>query len=66
MNYPHRAKVFTENELRKLYAPIGLDIGAETPETIALAIAAEIQSVLKNRAGGFLRNRKGSIYGRNE
>jgi xanthine/CO dehydrogenase XdhC/CoxF family maturation factor len=57
---------FTENELRKLYAPIGLDIGAETPETIALAIAAEIQSVLKNRAGGFLRNRKGSIYGRNE
>jgi len=57
---------FTENQLRKLHAPIGLDIGAETPETIALAIAAEIQSVLKNRAGGFLRERKGSIYGRNE
>lgn len=55
---------FTENELARLYAPIGLDIGAQTPDLIALAIAAEIQSVLKNRNGGHLRDRKGSIYGR--
>ena len=32
-----------------LHAPIGLDIGAHTPETIALAIIAEIQSVLSSR-----------------
>jgi xanthine dehydrogenase accessory factor len=56
---------FAEEQLKNLYAPIGLDIGADTPETIALAIVAEIKSVLSNRAGGFLRERKESIYNRN-
>ena len=55
---------FTERELAKFYSPIGLDIGADTPEAIALAVVAEVQAVLKEREGGFLRNRKGSIYGR--
>ncbi|MEP6947605.1 MAG: XdhC/CoxI family protein [Acidobacteriota bacterium] len=55
---------FTEAELARLYAPIGLDIGAQTPESIALSIIAEIQSVLGSRLGGHLRERKGSIYGR--
>lgn len=55
---------FTENQLEKLHAPIGLDIGAETPEEIALAIVAEIKTVLADRSGGFLRERQGSIYGR--
>lgn len=55
-----------ESWRENLFAPVGLDIGADTPELIALSIAAEIQSVLKNRAGGFLRHRKGSIYGRDE
>lgn len=36
----------------RLYGPIGLDIGAKTPETIALAIVSEIQAVLAGRAGG--------------
>ena len=49
----------------KLHAPVGLDIGAQLPETIALSIIAEIQSVLADREGGFLKNREGSIYGRN-
>lgn len=57
-------KHFAEDRLAKLYAPAGLDIGADTPEAIALSIIAEIQSVIKNRDGGHLRNRKGSIYGR--
>ena len=57
---------FSEEQLKKLHAPIGLDIGAKTPEEIALAIVAEIQTVLANRCGGFLRERKGSIYGRSE
>ncbi|MGI8668448.1 MAG: XdhC family protein [Aridibacter sp.] len=56
---------FTEEELNKFYSPIGLDIGADTPEAIALSIVAEIQAVLSERKGGFLRNRTGSIYGRN-
>jgi xanthine/CO dehydrogenase XdhC/CoxF family maturation factor len=52
--------------LEKLHAPVGLDIGANTPEAIALSIAAEIQAVVGRRAGGFLRERKGSIYGRGD
>jgi xanthine/CO dehydrogenase XdhC/CoxF family maturation factor len=56
---------FTQEQLARLYAPAGLDIGADTPETIALSIAAEIQSVLKDRDSGHLRDRKGSIYDRN-
>ena len=48
----------------RIYAPIGLDIGGNTPEGIALAIAAEIQSVLSSRGSGHLREREGSIYDR--
>ncbi len=59
-------EIFNEKQLAKLFAPIGLDIGAATPEAIALAIVAEIQAVLSHRTGGFLRSRTGSIYGRSE
>lgn len=57
-------ETFTEEQLAKLFAPAGLDIGADTPEAIALAIVAEIQSVLKDRNGGHLRDRKAPIYDR--
>jgi xanthine dehydrogenase accessory factor len=48
---------YTQKELEKLHAPIGIDIGADTPEAIALSIIAEIQAVLANRDGGFLKHR---------
>jgi len=41
--------------LSKIHTPIGLDIGGETPEEIALAILAEIQAVKYNRNANFLR-----------
>lgn len=40
--------------LAEVRAPIGLDIGAETPEEIALAIAAEIVAVRRGGGGGAL------------
>lgn len=55
---------FTEDELARLYAPAGLDIGGDTPEAIAVSISAEIQSVLKHRGGGPLRDRQAPIYDR--
>ncbi len=45
-----------------VHAPVGLDIGADNPESIALAIAAEIQAVLKTQPGGHLRSRNGAIH----
>ena len=47
---------------RNLYAPVGLDIGAESPEEIALSIASEIITVFRNRNGHFLKRRPGSIH----
>ncbi|MBX8631590.1 MAG: XdhC family protein [Thermoplasmata archaeon] len=38
-----------ENFLERIHSPIGLDIGAVSPEEIALSIAAEIVSVRRNR-----------------
>lgn len=48
-----------------LFAPAGLDVGAETPEEIALAIAAEIQAVFAEATGASLRDRKVPIHGWN-
>lgn len=43
-----------EAELRKIRAPIGLDIGAVSPEEVALAIMAEIVAERHGAAGGSL------------
>lgn len=51
-----------ESALNRMHNPIGLDIGAEGPEQIALAILSEIQAVLAGHAGGILREKKGPIH----
>ncbi len=48
-----------------LYSPIGLDIGAETPEEITVSVVAEIVSVFREREGTSLRERVGTIHLRN-
>ncbi len=47
---------------KNLFAPIGLDIGSESPEEIALSIIAEIQAVLKGKDPIFLRDKSGPIH----
>ena len=49
----------------ELFAPAGFDLGAETPEEIALAIVSEIQTVFAEASGESLRDRKASIHGWN-
>lgn len=45
-----------EERLRQVHAPIGLDIGAITPEEVALAIMAQIVAVRRGGDGRFLSN----------
>jgi xanthine dehydrogenase accessory factor len=45
-----------------VYAPVGLDLGAETPEEIALSIVSEIAAVLAGRTPISLRARGGPIH----
>lgn len=46
----------------RLHSPIGLDLGSETPEEIALAIVAEIQAQRHGRQGRPLRERAGTVH----
>jgi len=39
---------------QRLFGPVGLDIGAELPQSIALSMAAEVHAVLNRRSGGSL------------
>jgi len=52
-------------KIKGIYAPVGLDIGAETSEEIALAVASEIKAVFSRRDGLSLRERTTEIHIRN-
>ncbi|MCP3104675.1 XdhC family protein [Myxococcus sp. K15C18031901] len=52
----------TAAQLEALHAPVGLDLGAEGAEEIALSIVAELQAVVADRAGGKLRDRRAPIH----
>ena len=49
--------------LSRLHGPAGLDIGAEAPEQIALAIVAEIEAASAGREGGMLKRRAATLHG---
>jgi xanthine dehydrogenase accessory factor len=49
----------------KIHSPIGLDIGGENADEIALAIMAELLAVRNGYNGGFLRNVDAPIHDRN-
>jgi xanthine/CO dehydrogenase XdhC/CoxF family maturation factor len=48
-----------------VFAPAGLDLGAETPEELALALVSEIQAVFAGASAESLRDRKAPIHGWN-
>lgn len=57
-------KGFAQSALNRVHSPIGLDVGAETPDEIALAILGEIKAFFSDRSDGFLREKPGSIHAR--
>jgi xanthine dehydrogenase accessory factor len=54
----------SDEDLHRIHSPIGLDIGAEAPDEIAISIIAEIQGKFSNRSGGFLKYRNAPIHHR--
>ena len=56
---------FSKEEMERIYAPCGLEIGANTPEEIAMSLFSEILSVLSGNTGGMLREKIGPIHKRN-
>ena len=52
----------SEAEIKRLMAPIGLDIGARTPEETALSILSEIVAVRSGHSGVSLKDSKGPIH----
>ncbi len=48
----------------RVHAPIGLDIGGDSPQSIAIAAIAEMHAVLHARPGGPLRERQAPLHTR--
>jgi xanthine/CO dehydrogenase XdhC/CoxF family maturation factor len=55
---------FGKVSLSRVHAPIGLDLGAETPDEIALSILTEVKAFFAKRSGGFLKDKAGPIHER--
>jgi len=54
----------SKEQLSRIYGPVGLEIGAETAEEIALSILAEIRAVKTGTGGKSLRTKEDTIHSR--
>jgi xanthine dehydrogenase accessory factor len=59
-----RAKGVTEDELARINAPCGLDLGARTPAETAVAVLGEILALRAGKRGGRLTDASGPIHPR--
>ena len=54
-----REKGYTEQDIARLHIPVGLDIGAESAEQMAVAVVAELLMVRNERTGQSMKLVKG-------
>jgi xanthine dehydrogenase accessory factor len=59
---PRDGVVLTADELGRVAAPVGLDLGGGTPTDIALSVVSEVVAVRNDREGGRLREQTGPIH----
>jgi xanthine dehydrogenase accessory factor len=64
--FAEEGRTFTEDELERIYTPIGLNLGGDTPYQIAQSIVAEVQAVAHGRTPGHLSRQEGPIHDRVE
>ncbi len=57
---------YPDHKFDRVHAPVGLDIGAETPDEIALSVISEIKAFFTRRSAGYLRDRKIPIHPRDD
>ncbi|WP_350291929.1 XdhC/CoxI family protein [uncultured Croceitalea sp.] len=57
-----RYQDISEDFLESIHGPAGLDIGAETPQEIAIAVMGEILAVINKREPQLLKKRVGRIH----
>jgi xanthine dehydrogenase accessory factor len=57
-----RAEGVTDQQLQRIHGPIGLDLGARTPEETAISICAEIIATRTGRAAPSLRDTEGPLH----
>jgi xanthine dehydrogenase accessory factor len=48
---------FTEEDLDRIYGPVGLNIGGKEPAHVAISILSEAVAVRHRRAGGMMSKR---------
>ena len=62
LEFTKQGITLSADDIHRIHSPIGLDIGAETPDEIAVSIISEIQGKFANRSGGFLKYRNAPIH----
>ena len=54
--------ILSPDQKARIFGPVGLDLGAETAEEIALSVAAEIKKVTSGKSGLSLREKGAPIH----